>query len=89
MSHEIKVTLQSILDSISNPACVKINDEIVLCNKKYQEIETHPDDQVKNKIMAVDEKIINENMKLCEYINNDVFLLRTSKQKLAKAMALL
>ncbi len=89
MSYELRSTLQSILDSIHNPACVKINNEVILSNDRYKNTEIDPEIQVKNKIMAVDEKELNEKMKLCEYVNNEILLLRTSKQKLTKAMALL
>ena len=92
MTHELKITLQSILDSIANPAFIKQNGTILLTNEVFnQKILNlkNLEKQVKDCECFIDEKDINNNMKLCEVVDNDIKLLQMSKQNLATAIALL
>jgi hypothetical protein len=92
MSKEMKATLQSILNSINNPAFLKHNDEIILVNDLFKSRgfnETNYQEKIKDLNLMIEEKNINNNMIICELLNNDIYLLKQSKQKLANAMALL
>ena len=85
MSQEITEALQSMLESINNPAILEIDDEIILTNKAFNLGDYDKDDLTE----AWVEKKINDHIKLREIMDNDIRRLAISSQKLKKAAALL
>lgn len=92
MSQEMKSTLQSILNSIEKPAFLRHHNKIELVNELFlsQGYTTQNYlDKSKEAGCYIEEKDINNDMKICEIKNCDLQLLKQSQQKLTKAMALL
>ncbi len=92
MSHEIDQTTQSILNALDKPAFIKKNDKLILSNEIFtQDGYTPKNYEVKAKEQGcyIEEKQLNDGMKLCQILNCDLQLLKISQQKLTKAMALL
>mgnify|MGYP003346928348 CR=1 FL=1 len=92
MSQEMRSTLQSILNSISNPAYIEQNGIIILHNDQFSQLDLDHEDiltEAQKQSLYIKEKNIHNNMKICELVENDLIKLEISKQKLTKAMALL
>lgn len=83
MSVEITVMLQSILNSLSNPAYIEQNGKIILSNDLYSN--HHYDEQE----IVINKKPLHKDYKLCELIESDIYKLNHSREKLAQAVALL
>lgn len=92
MSQEMRTVLQSILNSISNPAYIEQNGRILLMNKTFNDLKldkNNIEDEIEKHLYLLKEQNINNNMKICELINDDLAQLERSKQNLTRAMALL
>jgi hypothetical protein len=83
MSVEITVMLQSILNSLSNPAYIEQNGKIILSNDLYSN--HHYDEQE----IVINKNPLHKDYKLCELIESDIYKLNHSREKLAQAVALL
>jgi hypothetical protein len=90
MSSEMKKMLQSIIDSIENPAFIEDSGKIIFTNKEF-EIKGFNKNFRCEKICEYElkEKDIYNNLKICEIVDADIQKLNESKQKLLQAMALL
>jgi len=88
----MKSTLQSILNSIDKPAFIKINNQIMLSNELFLSEGYNAQNYLEKSKEAgcyIEEKDINNNMRLCEIRFCDLQLLKQSQINLTKAMALL
>lgn len=86
MSQEILITLQTMLNSLNNPAYLIQNNEIILINESYKKI-TKNEKQFKK--YAKEVKVISEDIQLIEIVPNDIKTLKDCTQAITKAMALL
>ena len=83
MSVEVTLMLQSVLDSLSNPAYIEQNGKILLSNNLYT---GHNYDQEE---IVINKKQLHKDYKLCEVIESDIRKLHNSREKLAQAITLL
>ena len=88
MTLEIKKTLQKIIDSLTNPAYVEENNKIIITNSLFLNNKINKKDFKKNELKIKSTKL-NENIKLCEILEGDVYKLQHAQEKLIQAMALL
>ena len=91
MSLEMKLTLQSIINSMHNPAFIKKDNKIQLVNDAFERKgysqNTYDKQAVENGCNII-EKPLHNNMKLCEIVDNELNVLEISRQKLTQAMRL-
>ena len=88
MSSDLIETLQSVLNSINNPAYIKKDNAIIAHNDLFETKYLSPK-YLQNYNLTVKQSCLNDNMQLNEIISNDVYRLAESNKKLVQAMGLL
>lgn len=92
MRQETKIMLQTVLNSLTNPAFIERDGEIILSNNSFK-LFGYSKKNYKAKISESEFQIltkeISENTVLCEIVANDIYKLELSRQQLTNAMALL
>jgi hypothetical protein len=89
MSQQTLQTLQTIIDGIEHPCCIKENNIIILKNKQYSSGNYNLDEVLNNKSYYLEEKIITKNLKMYEIKLNEINKMSECRQKITQALALL
>ena len=92
MRQETKMILQTVLNSLTNPAFIEKNEVIILSNTAFK-LSGYSIKNYKTKISESDLQIltkeVSEDTILYEIVATDIYKLELSKQQLTDAMALL